>query len=299
MLGLRTAAVFLVMSWFVLPGDTAVAATAGCPGGSVPAPGPGGTICIPASDPGGGSGGSGGNSGGGSGGNSGGGADDCNYFLADPQPPVGSAPWDGHTPDEGSIYLKDCDDEWAAYGFTMIFLPNGDDPPPPNPATVAQRALGQMKLTVPDVHMAPSPPSMTYVGLETWLWMPGNQWSTLTKSVTAGSTTVTVSAEPRRVTWDMGPGSVTCHDAGRVWDIGRMSKSAKTSCQYRYERVSDFQPTKKFKVSATITFRATWRCSGNCLTDEGTLGEVEGLPGTSEIRVGERQSVNVSPRDGS
>jgi hypothetical protein len=179
-----------------------------------------------------------------------------------------------------------------------VFVPNGVGAaaPPPDPAVLARRALERMVLTVPDVHLAPAPPAKTYVGLETWLWLPAQQWAALTESVTAGGTTVTVTAEPRRVVWEMGAGSTVCYDPGRVWVIGQMSESSTTSCQYTYEQVSDFQPDQRFQVAATIVFRADWTCSGDCLADSGSLGEVEGLPGRSAIRVGERQSVNVAPQ---
>ena len=281
--------VAMLTSLFMGLGPAAVGAKNGCPAGTTPAPGRGGTICIPALDPGDPRHPEGPNKPVGS-------VDDpCNFFLADPQPPAGSPPWAGHSLDEGSIYTKDCVDGWEAYGFTLVFLANGTAAPP-NPAVLSQRALEQMRLTVPKVHLAPAPPTMTYVGLETWLWMPPSQWSTLTKSVTVGNTTVTVTAEPRRVRWDMGAGSTVCYDAGRVWVVGQMSTNATTSCQYTYEEVSDFQPDGKFPVSATITFRARWTCSEDCLAAEGSLGEVDGLPGRSSIRVGERQSVNITPR---
>jgi hypothetical protein len=203
--------------------------------------------------------------------------------------------WDGHEPSEGRVYA--CVTPGATGNPDTIFGPNGEASPP-DPAVLAKRALGELKLTVPTIRMAPAPPDKTYVGLETWLWMPAGQWATLTKSVTAGGTTVTVTAEPRKVNWDMGAGSTSCYDAGRAWVAGQMQNGASTSCQYTYERVSDFQPDKKFTVLATISFRATWACSGNCLADEGTLGNVDGLPGGSTVQVGERQSVNVASNGG-
>jgi hypothetical protein len=177
---------------------------------------------------------------------------------------------------------------------TYRFVPNAADPPP-DPAVVAKKALGQLRLTVPEVKFAPAPPAKTYVGLETWLWIPPDQWSTLRKSVTAGATTVTVSAAPKRVLWDMGTGTTQCHDAGRPWTVRQMPARATTTCKYVYQRVSDFQTDRKFMISAIITFDVMWRCSGACLANEGVLGEVDGLPGQSAIRVGERQSVNTTP----
>jgi hypothetical protein len=123
--------------------------------------------------------------------------------------------------------------------------------------------------------------------------MPRGQWSTLRKSVTAGATTVTVTAKPESVAWDMGPATRTCFSAGRAWKVGEMPKGSKTDCSYTYKQVSDFEPDKKFKVAATITYQVDWTCAGNCTIDEGTLGQVPGPIGGAAIRVSERQSVVV------
>lgn len=284
----RVILVSLLSATFVGVESAAVGAGGECPPDSTPAPGEVGSICIPVVDP---------------------GEpalsdnpvtpvsreDPCKYFLANPQPPAGAPTWGGRSPDDGDIYTRDCEEGWGAYGFSLVFIPN-DESTPPNPAVLSQRALDQMLLTVPDIHVAPAPPAQTYVGLETWLWMPSGQWAPLTKSVTAGSTTVTVTAEPLRVRWDMGTGSTVCYGAGRAWIVGQMPADASSSCQFTYEQVSAFQPDGKFGVSATITFDARWTCSGTCLAPAGSLGEVEGLPGTSAIQVGERQSVNITPR---
>src|SRR5699024_7893677 len=122
---------------------------------------------------------------------------------------------------------------------------------------------------------------------KTWLWMPATQWTSLSKSVTAGSTTVQVTATPQRAVWDMGPGSTTCGSARHVWKVGHMPDGSKTDCSYTYSRVSDFEPGKKFDISATITYHVEWTCSGDCLADQGSLGDVDGLPGTSTIGVSE------------
>ena len=73
-----------------------------------------------------------------------------------------------------------------------------------------------------------------------------------------------------------------------------MPAGSATDCSYTYTMVSDFQRSKKFMVSAMITYQVDWTCSGTCLAGEGPLGEVDGLPGTSAIAVGERQSVVVN-----
>lgn len=312
MRSLRLTASFVTLTMTLFWFGASIATTGGaCPRGTEPAPGSG-FICIPVTDPGGNFGSVGDHSGfGGSTGPTeckwngkvipctypGGGkwspTNRC-YLVPTAQPPSGSDMWDGHDPNDGRIYA--CVIPGVPGTPDIVFVPNGAAAPP-DPAVLARRALGRMNLTVPRVRMAPAPPAMTYVSLETWLWMPSSQWATLRKSVTAGGTTVTVTAEPRRAAWDMGAGSTTCYDPGRAWLVDQMPDGASTSCRYKYDRVSDFQPDKKFTVSATITFRATWTCSGNCLADEGTLGEVDGLPGMSSVRVGERQSVNVGSKE--
>ena len=272
-----------VLLFAVLTPSASYAGTT-CPPGTVVAPG-GGGICIPVVDP-----GNGGGDGGGGGGDGGGGGEPpvCDTSLADPQPPAGSPFWGGHSPDDGDLYIVVCPGTGTP---TYTFVPNND--PPPNPAELARRALGLLKLERPDIHLAPQPPAKTYVGLATWLWMPPAQWATLKKSVTAGATTVTVTAVPETVAWDMGPGTRICYSAGREWKVGKMPRGSKTSCSYTYKRVSDFEPDKKFKVAATITYQVDWTCAGNCSIDEGTLGHVRGPTGGAAIRVSERQSVVV------
>lgn len=279
------------------PASPAIAAGS-CPPGTAPSEGPQGTICIPAADPGsGGGGGTGETGGGGSAACTFGGAeipctkDGAVWFSSQgcyasqfDFPPEHPA-WEGRT--DGSI--------WICNGFGPDGIPGSGQtfwaPAPPvalpDPAVLAQQALDQMQLATPEVNLAPAPPLMTYVGLETWLWMPEGQWSTLTNSVTAGATTVTVTAEPVRATWDLETGTTTCGSAGRAWVAG-MGDSARTDCSFTFDRVSD---ADGFAVSAVLTYQADWTCAGACLAGGGTLDEVDGLPGAAAIRVGERQSV--------
>lgn len=311
MLGLRSATIALVTLTSVWLDSTSATADTQCPEGSELSADLG-FICIPVTDPGSESQPVGDDQAGGGGS---GGPTECRssgvvipcqyaggnwnsvrkcYLVPTTQPPPESDVWAGHDPGEGRIYA--CVKPGAAGNPDLVYVPDGEATPP-DPARLARQALDRLDLTVPSIRMAPAPPAMTYVGLETWLWMPESQWATLKKSVTAGGTTVTVTAEPRRAKWDMGAGATTCHDAGREWIVGQMGDRASTNCGYTYQRVSDFQPNKRFQVTSTITFRATWTCIGDCLADEGSLGEVDGLPGRSTIQVSERQSVNVASKE--
>lgn len=203
----------------------------------------------------------------------------------------GDDEWQGHT--DGSLWnrMGVGPDQRPALD-DIFWLPEGGAPPPPDPRELAEEAFGQMQLATPSIRLAPTPPLKTYVGLDTWLWMPPAQWATLTNSVKVRDTSVSVTAKVVSARWDMGPGSVGCPSAGRPWVKG-MSDSITTDCSYTYKKVSDFQPDKKFKVSVHLQYQVDWACSGECLVDNGTLGINSGPSAGSAIRVGERQSVVV------
>lgn len=284
---------------------TAVADPPACPPGESPSEIPGGWICIPVTDPGipggedpGDDGGDGGtepagcfdgdnevpcNDGYGGTWDAG---HDCYAFQVTPAPPAGSPLWEGHDPSEGSVWS--CD-----YTVTIPenswFVPDGEDPLI-DPAILAQEALGRMKLENANAQIAPGPGFHTYVHIDNWLWLPEAQWHDLTETVTAGPTSVTVTAEPIRVDWDMGTEVTSCYDAGRVWQEG-MTDAAKTSCSYAYGSIAN--PTgDTHAVSAQMVYGATWDCDGACLTPSGDLGEIDAPAGAgTTIEVRQRQTV--------
>lgn len=279
-----------------------------CPPGQAPSNGPIGWVCIPATDP-----GEEGNPGGENPGNGGtdpgsstchdasgaeipctndvgtwNAAHQCYAFAVVPQPPKDDPMWEGHDPSEGAVW--GCD-RTVSIPENTWFVPGGEAPP--DPGEMAETIVKAMPLVKPTVHMAPQPPLMTYVGLETWLWMGESQWRNVTGSASIGDTTVSVVAEPIRVTWDLGDGIETCTSAGRKWEKG-MSSDEQTDCSYAFQHVSDFEPNDVFPVTATISYAVNWTCSGTCIAAAGTLGEIPGFTSdASIIRVGERQSVVV------
>ena len=286
-------------------GTPAAADPPTCPPGESPSEIPGGWICIPVSDP----GEPGGEDPGDDGGDGGtqpagcfdgdkavpcndeyGGTWDaghgCYAFQVQPQPPAGSPLWEGHDPSEGSVWS--CDYTVTIPGNSW-FVPTGEDPLI-DPAVLAQEALGRMKLENASAQIAPGPGFHTYVHVDNWLWLPEAQWHDLTETVTAGPTSVTVTAEPIRVDWNMGTETISCYDAGRVWIKG-MTDAAKTTCSYAYESITNLTGDKH-SVSAQLVYGVTWDCDGACLTPNGDLGEIDapaGDPTTIEVR--QRQTV--------
>ena len=214
-------------------------------------------------------------------------------YAAPYDAPAGDPAWQGNT--GGSL--------WQCTGCTaggapqtchvqIVWTAPGQEPGPPTPEQLAATALGSLPLAKADVRTAPEPPAPTYVGVENWLWVPGAQWTTLSKSVSAGATTVTVTATPSRTVWDLGPASTTCYGPGNGWAQG-MTDAATTPCSYTYKETSDHQPNGRFAITATIRYHVTWRCSGTCPTTGGDLGLVDAPPGTGELTVLQRQAVVI------
>ena len=149
-----------------------------------------------------------------------------------------------------------------------------------------------MPLAKAEVRTAPEAPAATYIGVENWLWIPDGQWATLHKSVTAGATTVTVTAAPAEVTWNLGPETITCHGPGQAWVKG-MTDAASTTCSVTYQETSVDEPDGSFAISATIRYHVTWACRGACPTTGGDLGLVDAPAGAGSMTVLQRQTVVV------
>ena len=216
---------------------------------------------------------------------------DC--YAAPYDLPPGDPAWQGH---EGEVMWQciQCDSAAAAANCEVqfIWLPDGSGGSR-DPGELADSSLGQLGLKTAEVRTAPGAPSVGVVGVETWLWVPAAQWVTLSKTVTAGATSVTVTAVPERVTWDVGPETTVCTGPGRAWIAG-MGDPAATSCGYTYATTSKGEPDGAFVVSARIGYRVDWTCTGSCLAPSGSLGVVDAPAGASSLRVVQRQTVVVT-----
>lgn len=218
------------------------------------------------------------------------------YGAPWPEAPPEHPAWNGHESSQGSLWsCKAPLAAVAACGASIDgcawFVP-GNAAPIVDPTVLAREALGRMPLATAEVHLAPTPPNKTYVGLDTWLWVPEGQWNELTQTVSVGGTSVTVTAKPVRSEWDMSTGQINCYSPGREWVRG-LGDEAQTNCSYAWQKVSSFEPDGTFKVSAAIVYEVSWNCSGLCLTNSGTLPDTAGPAGSSAIRVGERQTVVI------
>lgn len=207
--------------------------------------------------------------------------------------PPGTPAWQGHA--DGSLWAcTTCQVAGTASNchVQVIWTAPGQAPGPPRPGELASHAVGLMPLAKAQVHTAPQAPDHTYVGVEDWLWVPQAQWTTLAKTVRAGGTSVTVTAAPSQVRWDMGAATQTCYARGSEWRAG-MTDAAQTDCGYTYTVTSDSEPHGRFPISATIRYQVDWTCTGACTANSGTLGLVDAPAGVGSLQVLQRQTVVV------
>lgn len=201
--------------------------------------------------------------------------------------------WEGNT--TGAIY--DC---WLAVGGQLMagqgfgssvftFWAETNPAAPVDVDALVRRAVEQMGLRAGTISTNPSADagSMTYVGLDTWLWIADPGESTtgpITRSATAGGTTVTATATLDRVEWGTGDGTtVTCDGPGTPYDAGRPGGS--TDCSHVYGRSSAGQPGLRYTVTATSYWTVAW-------TGAGTGGTLDlDFSSSADLAVGEIQVV--------
>jgi hypothetical protein len=232
-----------------------------------------------------------GNSGSGGGGGSGGGHSNCTYEPLDaegiaaaeglakggygPQPGTGPGTW----------YRKICYDANGQSTGTVVWLPAAVDP-----AVLAQQASDRAPIPLPDVHLNPPEGGEQVVNVVTWLWIDKSVWQPVSADASAGGVTVTATAVPESVTWNMGNGdTVNCAGPGTAYDPNRPSSEQHTDCSYVYRHSSSSAPDGAFTASATITWHVTWTAVG--VAGGGDLGQASRTT-TFAVRVAEIQAVN-------
>jgi hypothetical protein len=154
--------------------------------------------------------------------------------------------------------------------------------------TLAERALADLALPAPAVHM--SPDDRQIVGLASWLWISPAQWEPRQVSATAGPVTSTVTVTPVAVIWDMGDGTVvTCtQDDMRVYEPRFADTPDATGCSHTHTDSSAGQPDDAFTVTAEMTWEVTWEAPA--VDDGGVLAD-QTTTSTSSARVAELQAL--------
>ncbi|MFI9272695.1 hypothetical protein ACIGXM_18520 [Kitasatospora sp. NPDC052896] len=135
----------------------------------------------------------------------------CYFDELSPQPDPGDPLWGGHSSSDGAVYAKAC--ALTGGGLEVespvwLAKPPGVGQAPPDPGTVAQMAVKQLKFAKPVVHTAPAGTAL--VGVPVWFWYEtsaADQDQTVgpqSTTVSLNGLSVTATARLDHVLWDLG-----------------------------------------------------------------------------------------------
>ena len=153
---------------------------------------------------------------------------------------------------------------------------------------LAARARDELPLVYPEPHTSPAITRDQMVGIDTWMWLDPAAWQPLTATAAIAGVgggpglSVTATATPQSVTWDMGDGTVvTCDGPGTPYDDARPEATQHTDCRHTY------QSRAAYDATATITWSISWTAS------DGTGGQLADASRTTQfpMTVAERQAV--------
>lgn len=224
------------------------------------------------------------------GGGSGGGENPCHYRLMDEDGQraaqgLADGGW-GNPGGEGpgAWYLGICDIGNGQTTGTTVWLAD----PPVDPAALAQEALDRTPIPTPEIRLNPPAGRDQVVNVPTWMWLDPASWAPVTASASAGVVTVTTTATPMSVSWDMGNGDVVvCDGPGTPYSPAAHDHAS--DCTYTYRRSSSRQPDGAYTLTVTTTWGVSWTAAG--APGGGSLGTASRAT-TSTVRVAEIQAVN-------
>lgn len=183
----------------------------------------------------------------------------------------------------GRFYREECNGD-------LLAVPFFPDRPPVDPAVLAAQAREFLPLAAPGINTSPPPGRDQLVNLATWLWLDASTFSTQTSTVGVPGVSVTVTAVPQNVKWDMGDGSTAvCNGPGTPYDPSRPAAAQSTDCSHTYRRSSAGQPGQVFRVTATTSYAVSSTVVG--APGGGPLPAVERSSSVS-LRLAEGQAVN-------
>lgn len=218
----------------------------------------------------------------------------CSYIALPPSFVQGLGPG-GPLP--GGWYVDTCAHGGLTFrGVGVVWITYSHPGPPPGPAVppsqLASEAASSLALPVPAIHLDPA--AFSVVNLRTWLWVDSSIWHPYSTSASAGGESVSATATPVSVTWQMGDGgTVTCAGPGTPYDPALPAASQQSACSYTYRVSSAGRASPSgnangaaFEVTATVDWQVTW-------VGGGTSGTLPSLSTSSSrpVRVEQIESV--------
>jgi len=191
-------------------------------------------------------------------------------FATSAPPPPGTNP-------DGAWYVNTCDTLTAAQAATatgpdVTWVPYGQTPTitPPDPAILATQAANQLPLPPPTPAFAPA--TTGYVNFPEWLWINPTIWHPITLTVSAsnaaGTTTITLTATPTDVIWNMGDAPTPptiCDNPGVAYNPTLPAKKQTSPCTHTYTTSSFGQPSPTsntnndaYPITVTLQWHITW-----------------------------------------
>jgi hypothetical protein len=192
---------------------------------------------------------------------------------------------------EGDWYYQSCRyDDTGELAYSGYWQYNPADPANPGPdfAALARQAYDEVPFGYPVPQTAPAIDLEQITGLPTWLWIDPAGWQPLSARAEVAGFWVEVTAEPQRVVWDMGDGTVLeCDGPGTPYDFSRPDDAQSTDCEHVYQIVSADEPGGQYAASVTIEWAVSWQASTGAT---GVLADADRTT-TFGMTVGERQAV--------
>lgn len=203
-------------------------------------------------------------------------------------PAVAAVPAQAQPPQPGAWYLWRCDGPGGADAMFRppVWMPDAQ----PSPEELAQRAYRQLRLPSPQINSSPAGAQL--VQLPSWLWLDRAGWQPISATAAVPGVSVTATATPSSVDWDMGDGAtVSCPGPGTPFPEATDPQAASPDCGHTYRRSSQSAPGGRYPVTATVTWTVSWSGSGGA----GTLPNLT-TTATTTFPVAESQALNTAPR---
>lgn len=151
-----------------------------------------------------------------------------------------------------------------------------------SPEELAARARSQLPLAYPEPQTSPAVALDQIVGIDTWMWIDPAAWQPISATASIPGLSITATATPESMTWDMGDGTVvSCDGPGTPYDETRPEAEQSTDCSHLY------QARGAYTATATITWSISWSSS------DGGGGQLADASRTTEftMSVAERQAI--------
>ncbi|MDT0321449.1 hypothetical protein [Streptomyces millisiae] len=175
-------------------------------------------------------------------------------------PGVAAAPEPGPGEGDGAWYVYRCTEDGVRDALYRPPVWIADAPPSdgeesgPSPEQVAQRAREQLRLPVPQIAVSPAADQL--VRVPTWLWLA--EWGEVSATAAVPGVSVTATASPTSVSWDMGDGTeLVCVGPGTPYEAGSDPARPSPDCGHTYTR-----PADEYVITVRVRWRVMWSGAG-------------------------------------